>query len=271
MTPPPALQDSRLAVEEGVALLTLDRDDLRNALTGTALAADIETTCRWIAEEEAVSVLVITGAGRAFSAGGNVHDMAARRADFAGDVAQLEANYRRGIQRIPRGLYDLPVPAIAAVNGPAIGAGCDLAAMCDLRLASTAARFGETFVDLGLIPGDGGLWFLTRLLGPQRAAELAFTGRVIDAREAERLGLVLEVVEPERLLPRALELARAIAAKPKRALRYAKRLLRAAGRLELADFLDFCAVWQGVCHHSDEHQAALARFLAARAERKRQE
>jgi enoyl-CoA hydratase/carnithine racemase len=149
---------------------------------------------------------------------------------------------------------------IAAVNGPAIGAGCDLACICDLRIGSTGALFGETFVNLGIIPGDGGDWFLQRLIGYQRAAELTFTGRVTNATEAQALGILLEVVEPARLIARALEIAGAIAEKPPQALRYAKRLMKIAQRLELADFPDLCAVLQGVCRNTEDHIEAVNTF-----------
>ncbi|MFP4263996.1 MAG: enoyl-CoA hydratase-related protein, partial [Halomonas sp.] len=203
----PQLTDARLTLEGRVATLTLDRHDLRNALTGTALVDDIVSVAQWVNACEAVSVLVITGAGSAFSAGGNVKDMASRGGDFAGDVAEVSARYRRGIQRIPLALAEVEVPIIAAVNGPAIGAGFDLANMADIRIASSRAKFGETFLNLGIIPGDGGAWFMQRLIGYQRAFELTLSGRVIDAEEALEYGIVLEVCDPEALMERVGELA----------------------------------------------------------------
>jgi enoyl-CoA hydratase/carnithine racemase len=177
MTKVPQTTDSILALDGRIATLTLDRDDLRNALTGTALVDDIVATVEWANREREVSVLVITGAGAAFSSGGNVKDMRRRAKEFSGPVGDIEQRYRCGIQRLPRALAGAEVPLIAAVNGPAIGAGCDLACMCDLRIGSERAAFGETFVNLGIIPGDGGAWFLQRLIGTARAAEMTFTGR----------------------------------------------------------------------------------------------
>jgi Enoyl-CoA hydratase/carnithine racemase len=260
----PKLRDSRLTLEGRVAELTLDRDDVRNALTGTALIDDIVDAVDWANGSAAVSVLVITGAGAAFSAGGNVKEMQERAGAFAGGVPEVEERYRRGIQRIPLAMHAAEVPVIAAVNGPAIGAGCDLACMCDLRIGSTAAMFGETFVNLGIIPGDGGAWFLQRLVGYQRAAELTFTGRIVKAEEACDLGLLLDVVEPAALMSRVREIACAIAAKPPQALRYAKRLMKLAQRMELGDFLDLCAAFQGICHNTDDHLEAVAAFLEKR-------
>ena len=265
MTALPTPRESSLTLEAGVATLTLRRDDVRNALTGTALIDDIVDTVAWVNRAAEVSVLVITGDGAAFSAGGNVKEMKERGGAFAGTVPEVEDRYRRGIQRIPLAAHGAEMPVIAAVNGAAIGAGCDLACMCDLRIGSTRAMFGETFVNLGIIPGDGGAWFLQRLIGHQRAAELTFTGRVVKAEEARAIGILLEVVEPERLLARTQEIATAIAEKPPQALRYAKRLMKVAQRMELADFLDLCAVFQGICHNTEDHLEAVGAFLDKRA------
>ena len=154
----PELTDATLTLENRVATLTLNRHDVRNALTGTALVDDIIATAAWVNRCQDVSVLVITGTGSAFCAGGNVKDMAERSGDFAGDVAEVAERYRQGIQRMPLALNQVEVPIIAAVNGAAIGAGFDLANMADLRIASRKASFGETFLNLGIIPGDGGAW-----------------------------------------------------------------------------------------------------------------
>jgi len=257
----PFLVDATLAVEDRVATLTLNRDDVRNALTGTGLIDDIVNTAAWVNQCEAVSALVITGAGAAFSAGGNIKHMAERGGDFAGDVAEVADRYRRGIQRIPLALQGVEVPVIAAVNGPAVGAGFDLANMADIRIASSRAKFGETFLNLGIIPGDGGAWFLQRLIGYQRAFELPLGGRLVGAEEAQQLGIVLEVVAPEALLPRAQEMAAGFAAQPPKALRLTKRLMKMAQRMELKDFLDVCATFQGMCHNEPEHLEAVQRML----------
>ncbi len=263
MTTLPQLTDALLTLDERVAVLTLNRDDLRNALTGSALIEDIVTTAEWVNRCPEVSVLVITGAGSAFSAGGNIKDMANRAGDFAGDVAECAERYRRGIQRIPLALQAVEVPVIAAVNGPAIGAGFDLANMADIRLASGKAKFGETFLNLGIIPGDGGAWLMQRLIGYQRAFELTLTGRVIDAREARELGIVMEVTAPEDLMDEALKLARRIAGQPPKATRLTKRLMKMAQRMELKEFLDLCACFQGMCHNEPEHLSAVNQMLAA--------
>jgi len=260
----PQLTDASLELNQRVALLTLQRDDVRNALTGTALVEDLLATLAWCNAAPEVSVLIITGAGSAFSAGGNVKEMRDREGTFSGAVQRIQDNYRRGIQRLPLAMHACEIPLIAAVNGPAIGAGMDLACMCDVRLGSTRSLFGETFVNLGIIPGDGGAWFLPRVLGQQRAAELIFSGRLVKAEEAQEIGLLLEVTGEAELLPRARALAAGFAAKPPQALRLAKRLLKAGQRQELPDFLDLCASYQAMCHHSEDHLEAVNAFLEKR-------
>lgn len=257
----PQLTDATLTLDNRVAVLTLNRHDLRNALTGSTLIDDIVATAEWVNHCEDVSVLVITGAGSAFSAGGNIRDMAERSGDFAGDPAECAERYRQGIQRIPLAMQSVEVPVIAAVNGPAIGAGFDLANMADIRLASDTAKFGETFLNLGIIPGDGGAWFMQRLIGYQRAFELTLSGRIVDAAEAKELGLVLEVVPADELMDTTLAMARRMANQPPKATRLTKRLMKMAQRMELKDFLDLCACFQGMSHNEPEHMAAVTRML----------
>ena len=260
----PELKDSSLEFDSRVAVLTFQRDDVRNALTGTALIDDIVKTVTWANSEQAVSVLIITGDGAAFSSGGNVKEMQERSGTFGGSTISIQDQYRRGIQQIPLALHKAEIPVIAAINGPAIGAGFDLACMCDIRIASTRALVGETFINFGITPGDGGAWFMQRLIGYQRAAELTFTGRIIKADEALQLGIFLEVVEPELLLPRALELAGQIAAKPPLTLRLTKRMMKLAQRSDLPDFLDLCACFQAMAHHTTDHLEAVSAFLEKR-------
>ena len=263
MTDLPPLKDATLEFTGRVAVLMFNRDDMRNALTGTALVDDICAALTWADASPEVSVLILTGAGTAFSAGGNIKTM--RERALSSTAAQMEDYYRRGIQRIPRAMNAIEVPVIAAVNGPAVGAGCDLALMCDLRIGSTGAQFGETFVNLGLMSGDGGAWFLQRAVGAHRAAELTLTGRIVKADEALDLGILLEVTEPERLLPRAREIAAGIAAKPPLAVRYAKRTLRLARQQSLEEHLEACASFQGALQKTEDHLEALAAFFEKRS------
>ncbi len=259
--PEPVLKDSKLDVDGRVAVLTFNRDDMRNALTGTHIADDICAALEW-ANGSDISAMILTGAGTAFSAGGNIKAM--RERALTSSVADMEHYYRRGVQRIPRAMAAAEFAVIAAVNGPAIGAGFDLVNMCDICIASTQAQFGETFINLGLMAGDGGGWFLRRAVGAQRAAELTFTGRLVRAEEAARIGIALETAEPDRLLPRAKEIAAQIAAKPPLAVRYAKRALRLAQDQPLTEHLDACASFQAALQKTEDHLEALGDFFEKR-------
>lgn len=259
----PALKDATLELEGRVAVLTFQRDDKRNALTGTALVDDICATLEWANANAEVSVLILTGAGSAFSAGGDIKMM--RERAMGSTAAEMERYYRLGIQRIPRAMSATEVAVIAAVNGPAIGAGFDLANMCDIRIGSTNAQFGETFINLGIMSGDGGAWFLQRMVGVHRAAELTFTGRIVKAEEARALGILLEVTAPERLLPRAREIAAQFAAKPPLAVRYAKRALRLAQHQSVGEHLETCASFQGALQKTEDHLEAVTAFFEKRS------
>lgn len=260
----PKPKDATLSLANRVAILTLQRDDVRNALTGTALVDDIVETVNWANCEPEVSVLIITGDGKAFSSGGDVTAMHDRSDIFNGTPINIQDQYRRTIQQMPLALHSSEIPIIAAVNGAAIGAGFDLACMCDIRIASTRAQVSEAFINFGITPGDGGAWFLQRLIGHQKAAELTFTGRLVSADEALRLGLFLEVVEPDALMPRVQELALQIAGKSPQAVRLTKRMMKLAQRSELADFLDLCACFQSMAHHTSDHLEAVSAFLEQR-------
>lgn len=251
-------------VEDRIAVLTLNRPETRNAITSAEMIEELEAVCRRINRNLDVSVLIITGADPAFSSGGNVKEMAAKQGMFGGSPTELMQNYRQNVQRIPLAIKSLEVPTIAAVNGPAIGAGCDLTLMCDLRVASEKAKFGETFLNVGIIPGDGGAWFLPRVIGLAKACELTFTGDIIDAQTALDLRMVNYVVPHEKLLATSLELAAKIAAKPPAALRMAKRLIYMGQQTSLADLLETSAAYQALCHHTEDHQEALSAMFEKR-------
>ena len=247
-----------------VALLTLNRPDTRNALSGEAMFAAFEQTFAELNADMGVRVAILTGAGTAFCSGGNVAEMRERTGMFAGSPGEIAQRYRDGIQRIPRAFESLQVPIIAAVNGPAIGAGNDLACMCDLRIASSTARFAESFVKVGIVPGDGGCWLLPRVIGHARAAEMALTGDTIDAEEALRFGLVSRVVAPEALLDEALRLAGRIAANPPQVLRWTRQLLQQARTGTLDGALNAAGRLQGLAHHTADHAEAVAAFFERR-------
>lgn len=257
---------ARLKVERDghVMVLTLEDERTRNALHGDALFRAFEEVVEQANADLGVRAVVLTGAGLAFSSGGNVRDMHEKKGMFGGAPQEIAEQYRTGIQRIPRAMLALDVPSIAAVNGPAIGAGCDLACMCDLRIASERAVFAESFVKVGIVPGDGGSWLLPRIVGYARAAQMAFTGDMIDAEEALALGLVSRVVPHAKLMESTLGLARRIAANPPHALRWTKRLLKASMHERLDTILNTAASFQALAHQTADHAEAVAAMLDKR-------
>ncbi|WP_347954513.1 crotonase/enoyl-CoA hydratase family protein [Gordonia aichiensis] len=259
------MSDALLVQRDGdVVTWTVNRPQTRNAISADdAIDAFVDAVAE-VNRDQSVRAVILTGAGSAFSAGGNVKDMAAAVGLFGGAPHQQRVGYREGIQRIPRAMYSLEVPVIAAVNGPAVGAGCDLALMCDVRIASTTAFFAESFVKLGLIPGDGGAWLLPRIVGPARAAEMSLTGDRVDAATALDWGIVSRVVEPDDLLPTARELAARIAANPPIAVRMTKKLLRESSQQTLDQLLELSATMQAAAHHTEDHREAVAAFLEKR-------
>jgi enoyl-CoA hydratase/carnithine racemase len=249
-------------VNDGVARLTLNRPEKRNPLTDADIVDDIVSSLDQLQADREVSAIVLTGAGSAFSAGGDVFTMARSIDSRRAKPLDTARYYRFGIQRIPFAIERLDIPIIAAVNGPAIGAGCDLACMCDIRLASETAQFAESFVKLGLIPGDGGAWFLQRVIGLSKACELTFSGDTIDAQQALAMGLVSAVYPATELPERADELAHRIARNPPDAVRAAKRLIKFARHSSLGDTLELAASAQALAHTSDDHRRAVEELTA---------
>lgn len=250
---------------ENVETWTLDLPESRNPISSTEMIDALVGAADRVNGDDGVRAVIITGAGTAFSSGGNVKDMASGEGLFGHAPHRQRTAYRDGIQRIPRALHQCEVPLIAAVNGPAVGAGCDLAMMCDLRIASTTAFFAESFVKLGIIPGDGGAYFLPRAVGYARAAEMALTGDRVDAATALEWGLVSRVVEPEKLLDEAHALAARVAANPPHAVRMAKKLLREAQGRSLDTVLELSAAMQAIAHQTKDHHEAVAAMLEKRS------
>lgn len=247
-------------IEKDIAIVTLNRPELRNAINDEIISG-IELSVDKVNSEEHIKVLIITGAGKAFCSGGNVKEMHARAGMFSGNSYDIRRAYQRNIQRIPRALSKLQVPAIAAVNGAAYGAGCDLALMCDMRIAGETATFAESFIKLGLVSGDGGSWFLPRVIGPARAAELTYTGQAISAQKAEQWGMVNKVVESDQVLDEAIRLARRVASNPAHAIRMAKQLLSSSETQTLDGMLDNAASLQSLAHHTMDHREAVEAYV----------
>lgn len=261
-----SLSETPLIIETSghVQQWTINLPDSRNPISEPGVIDALEDAVAGVKTNREIRAVVLTGAGKAFSAGGNVKDMADKKGMFAGSPDAMREGYRNGIQRIPLSLYYCEIPVIAAVNGPAIGAGCDLALMCDLRVASTTAFFAESFVKLGIVPGDGGAWLLPRIVGNARAAEMALTGDRVDAATALDWGLVSQVVEPEDLLSAAHALAERVAVNPPHSVRMTKRLLRLSESSSLEALLEHSAAMQAIAHHTDDHREAIDAMLGKR-------
>jgi enoyl-CoA hydratase/carnithine racemase len=251
--------------DAGIVTLTLNQPALRNPISDPAMIEALLGALARLEADPAARVAILTGAGKGFSSGGNINEMKPGGNLNAGSPAATRLAYKRGIQRLPLAFAALEVPVIAAVNGAAMGAGCDLACMCDLRVAGTSAKFAESFVKLGLIAGDGGSWLLPRVIGWSKAAEMALTGDVIDAAEALACGLVSKVVPDAELLDAARALALRIAANPPHAVRMTKRLLWEGRRADLASLLEMASAMQAAAHATQDHEEAVDAFLAKRA------
>jgi 2-(1,2-epoxy-1,2-dihydrophenyl)acetyl-CoA isomerase len=251
-------------VQGAVATLTLNRPERLNAL-GDTLRDDLHDAILRAAADPGVRAIVLTGAGKGFCSGGDVKAMSeARAARTERPVAEKVAPLR---DRVLLAMRDAPQPIIAAVNGAAAGAGMNLALACEIRLASTTARFGQAFVRRGLHPDWGGTYFLPRVVGMAKACELIFTGEMIDAAEAQRLGVVSAVYPPEELLPAARELAGRIAAGPPIAIRLAKRALYHNQDVGLRAALEFETFAQNVCFETEDAREGIRAFVEKRAPR----
>ncbi|MFP1153671.1 crotonase/enoyl-CoA hydratase family protein [Mycobacterium sherrisii] len=249
-----------IATSAATQVWTINKPEVGNAITDREFIGAFEAAVDAVNADTAIRALILTGHGKIFSAGGDVKEMADRGGIFGLDALDQRHAYIDGIQRIPRALARLEVPLIAAVNGPAIGAGCDLAMMCDIRIASERASFAESFVQLGLIPGDGGTWFLPRAVGYERAAEMTFTGDRIDAATALQWGMVSRVVAHDDLLAQAHALAERIVKNPPHALRMAKRLLRESQTASLDSTLGMAAAMQPLAHRDPEHEQRISKW-----------
>ena len=252
--------------EHGVVTLTLNHPETRNALTGTGLTEALLDAFARIERDSTVKALIITAEGKVFSSGGKLDEMARQIQPEVGSAA-LRQEYRHGIQRLPLALHSLEVPTIAAVNGMAIGAGCDLACMCDIRIAADTASFSESFVKVGIIPGDGGAWFLPRIVGMARAVEMSLTGEPVDAQTALAWGLVSKVVPGDELMASASAMAHRMTVHSSDVIRMTKRLLREGQQSSLANLLELSAAYQAIAHKTPEHAQVINAFMARKAQK----
>ncbi|HEY8490138.1 MAG TPA: enoyl-CoA hydratase-related protein [Dehalococcoidia bacterium] len=251
--------------DDGVAIITLNRPEAMNAFTPTMLR-EWEWAIFDARDDEAVRVVVVTGAGRGFCAGMDVKAAAAGRGvvQAGARIVQDRNRLRNTAQRVPRALLTLDKPYIAAVNGPAAGAGMDMASMADIRIAADTARFGMTYVRMGLVPGDGGAYFLPRLVGMARALELMWTGDMIDAAEALRIGYVSRVVPADRLMEETLAFARRLAEGPAVAMQLTKRLAYRSQQVDLDHALELAESAMLVAQSTEDAQEGPRAFVERR-------
>ena len=257
---------------DGIALVTLNRPDSMNAMGGQLLALLAQHLAE-CAHDPQVRCVVLTGAGRAFCAGGDVKDMAAARdvVSGGGGPSSPAAAFARGVEalrEVQRGttyaLHTMPKPTIAMVNGAAVGAGLSLALACDLRVASEQARFGTAFRNVGFSGDFGGSWFLPRLVGHERARELYFTGAILEAAEAQRIGMVTRVVPHARLEEETMALAAHLASGPSLAYARMKENLNRGATCDLLTLLDQEALNMRLSGTTTDHREAARAFVEKR-------
>ncbi|MCL5742573.1 MAG: enoyl-CoA hydratase-related protein [Acidobacteria bacterium] len=245
------------SVNAGVGILTLNRPHKLNAFN-VAMVDRWSTILEGAINDPDIRVIIVTGAGRAFCAGGDATDMLD---GLDAPPSEFKDFLWHHVHAIPKALERLDKPVIAALNGTARGAGLDMALMCDLRIAAESAVFAESYINLGLIAGDGGTYYLPRLIGSARALELFWTGDEISAREAERIGLVNRVVPDDQVMKASMDLARKIAGQPQEAIRYYKRAVRHGTNTTLAAHLDMVSSHMAVLQHTPDHRDRVNAFL----------
>lgn len=251
--------------EAPVVELVFNRPKSRNAIASPEDCNEFAQMLETLDGDPAIRCIVLTGEGTAFSAGGDIKAMKERRGIGPQEQAlDTRLNYKRGVHRVIHALWQCETPMIAAINGPAVGLGLDIACLCDQRIAADSARFGSTFVKLGIIPGDGGAWILPRIIGLANASELILSGDLIDSKRALDMGLIKAAVPAEQLLEHAHDLARRIAANPPRATALAKRLLREGQTGSLNGVLEMSAAFQALLHETEDHAEAVDAMLDKR-------
>jgi 2-(1,2-epoxy-1,2-dihydrophenyl)acetyl-CoA isomerase len=236
--------------------LYLNRPDASNAFTVEMIDELIEALAK-ADRDQNIRCIVLSGRGKHFCAGGDVKNMLAKKEMFQGESNELRERYIHGIQKIPRTFMQLSTPVVAMINGAAIGAGLDMICMSDIRIASVHAKFGETFVKLGLIPGDGGTFFLQRIVGLSKATEMTLTGDIYSAEDALKMGLISKLVDADQLQIETQKIVDKICSHPPIAMQMTKRALIHAYRSDLSSHLDLLAAYQGITQRTSDHFIAL--------------
>ena len=248
-----------LRKEEGVAWVIMNRPEVLNAWD-PEMIHNLAETLSDIRQDDEVRAVVITGAGKAFSAGG---DVKVQKQFLDQPLAARLARGTEG-QWITRHIVSMEKPVIAAINGVAVGSACDMALACDIRIASENASFGEVFIRRGIVPDIGSMFFLPRLAGMAKAKELIFTGDIIDAAEAERIGLVNKVVPADKLESETMELARRLATGPTKAIGLAKKVINKSLSTDLDTSLDYALHALAICYNTEDHAEAAKAFSEKR-------
>lgn len=255
------MEHLKFEINDRVALLTLNRPETLNALT-PGMRVSLLSAINESNSNDNVRAIVITGEGRGFCSGGDVKAM--NEAKRSGSANELEDRIAPIRDKVVLAMRNTDKPVIAAVNGHAAGAGMNIALACDIRLASSNAKFGQSFAKRGLHPDWGGTYFLPRITGMAKACELIWSGRSIDADEALRLGIVSEITPPEELLDKTLELARSFADGPPIAIRLAKRAMYRAMDTSLEEALEFETFAQNICSATKDAKEGIAAFVEKR-------
>lgn len=243
--------------DQGIFRIVFNRPESMNSFTNS-LTDEFLNALEYAAKKQDVKVIIIAGSGRAFSAGGDIKYLAAGLDVLSG------RDYVEKIGGIVKLISDMEKPVIAEVNGFAVGSGCNVALACDIVIASDKARFGQGFLQIGFAPDGGGSYLLPRLVGLRKAKELVLTGKMLDAEEAEKIGLINKVVKPEELETTVKEMAVQFANGPTRAIGFSKLLLNRSSALDLNDALASEAYIQAICMQTNDHKEGIQAFLAKR-------
>lgn len=246
----------RVSRADSILWLSLDNPELSNAIS-LEMVASLTTVLREADQDPSVRVVVIRGHGHVFCSGGDIKAMKAKTGMFAGESNELRLKYIYGIQQIPKALEEFSKPLVAMVNGAAIGAGCDLAMMCDLRVGSENSKFGETFVKLGLVPGDGGAFFLQRVIGYSKAMQMSLTGELVSGAVAKEWGLVNYFTNGSNLEAETQLIANKLAENPPVAVQMTKKAMKIAYQADLPTVLELSAAYQGITQRTYDHFVAL--------------
>lgn len=257
------MSDLEFSVIDGIATARLNRPEKKNALSEEILRG-LERALREARDDPAVRVFVITGAGDAFCSGGDLGRRARESEGAAPTPLQRKTRLQQVTHRVAHAIEEFDKPLIAAVNGPAAGAGMDLALMCDLRFAARSARFAEAYIRVGLIPGNGGCYFLPRIVGPARALELLWTGDFIGAEEAHRIGLVNRVCDDDQLMPETRAFAARLAAGPPLQQRLIKKLVYQSLGTDLRTSLELVSSHMAVVQSTDDYREAMQAYREKR-------